>query len=351
MVVKRKTLEELEQLEMELLEQDEAKDGYYAELISVYKQMYRQLNALRRDQPDDYEYTYQYVKKQLIASYIKYGTYMKIGLEKNPSLAKSALKKALKYDENNPVAHYRLGFLAYQAGQYFEALQSFQAAINNQSCYANKEFVLNDTQLYYAQLYSINSALYIAQQTQQALQKLNNHPKQLTYESSHLLGLIEKNEEQIVQHAFYYISRDGKKTCSIEECNELVDEEWPEPTLVLYFADRVTICKYGDKETSLSFDRADMLRHLLLVCSEVNPGTRNMFTSYFTISKREEVASNTFRQKIGRLKADLRKIGLGDVIQQTMVNNEAAYYIEPTVPYIVLYRVDDLVAANMHFEV
>jgi len=211
MVVKRKTLEELEQLEMELLEQDEAKDGYYAELISVYKQMYRQLNALRRDQPEDYEYTYQYVKKQLVASYIKYGTYMKIGLEKNPSLAKSALKKALKYDENNPIAHYRLGFLAYQASQYFEALQSFQAAINNQSCYANKEFVLNDTQLYYAQLYSINSALYIAQQTQQALQKLNNHPKQLTYESSPLLGLIEKTKSKYYNtHFIIYRGTVGK---------------------------------------------------------------------------------------------------------------------------------------------
>ena len=351
MLGKGKTLEELEQLEMELLEQDETKDGYYAELISVYKQMYRQLSTLRRDKPEDYEYVYQYVKKQLVASYIKYGTYMKIGLEKNPSLARSALNTALEFDKNNPIAHYRLGFLAYQDSQYFEALQAFQAAIQNQPSYPNKDFVLNDTQLYYAQLYSINSALYIAQQTQQTLQKLNNHPKQLTYESSPLLGLIEKNEEQILQHAFYYVSRDGVKTCSIEECNELVDEKLQEPTLILYFADRVTICKYGDNETSLSFDRADMLRHLLLVCSETNPGTRNMFTSYFTFSEREVVASNTFRQKIGRLKSDLRKIGLEDVIQQTMVNNEVAYYIEPSVPYIVLYRVDDLVAANLHFEV
>ena len=349
MIARGKTLEELEQLEMELLEQDESKDGYYAQLISVYEQTYRQLTVLKRKQPEDTEYTYQYIKKQLVASYIKYGTYMKIGLEKNPKLAKSALNNALKYDKNNPIAHYRLGFLAYQDDQYLEALQAFQTVINNQSCYPNKDFVLNDTQLYYAQLYSINSALYIAQQTQHNLQKLNSHPKLLPYESSPLLELIEKNEEQILQHAFYYISRDGMKTCSIEECSNLVDKEWPEPTLVLYFADRVAICKYGNNETSLSFDRADILRHLLLVCSEENPGTRNMFTSYF--GERQEVASNTFRQKIGRLKSDLRKISLGDVIQQTMVNNETAYYIEPTVPYTVLYRVDDLVAANMHFEV
>lgn len=345
MIVSGKTLDELEEIEMYLLEQDESKDGYYSQLISVYEQMHKFLSTLKREQPEEYDYPFQYIKKQLVACCIKYGTYMKMGLEKNPDLAKLALQNALKYAPKNPIAHYRLGFLAYQKHKYFEALQSFQAAIENQSSYQQKDFVLNDTQLYYAQLYSINSALYIAQQTQQNLQKLDNHPRQLTYESSPLLGLIEKNEEQLLKKAFYHVSREGVKTCSIEECNNLLDEEWKEPPLILYFADRTTVCSYAGKETSLSFDRADILRHLLLACSKENPGTRNMFTSYF--GEREEVASNTFRQKIRRLKNDLQIIGLADVIQQTMVNNETAYYVEASVPYTVMYRVDDLVAIKM----
>ncbi len=349
MRIQRKTLEELEEMEIELLEQDESRDGYYSQLISVYDEMYRHLHKLFREQPEEYAHAFDYVKKQLVSCNIKYGTYMKMGLEKTPHLAKSALQIALKYDPTNPIAHYRLGFLAYQDRKYVQALQAFQAAIENQPRYRHKDFVLNDTQLYYAQLYSINSALYIAEQTQQAIQKPGNQPEQLAYESSPLLALIEKNEDQLLKQAFYHVSREGVKTCSIEECNMLVDEGWEEPTLILYFADRATICSYAGKETTLSFDRADILRHLLLACSEAKPGTRNMFRSYF--GEREDVLSNTFRKKIRRLKEDLQKIGLGEVILQTTVDNEAAYYVDESVPYIVLYRVDDLVAAKMDFGV
>lgn len=349
MMRRGKTLEELEEIEMNLLGQDEAKDGYYAQLISVYEQMYRHLTILKKERPEDYTYPFTYVKKQLVACYIKYGTYMKMGLEKNPVLAESALKNALKYDPKNPMANYRLGFLAYQSGKYLEALQAFQAAIEHQPSYRQKDLVLNDTQLYYAQLYSINSALYIAQLTQQDIQKLDTFPKQLSYESSPLLGLIERNEEQLLKQAFYHVTRAGVKTCSIEVCNEIVDEDRKEPVIILYFADRATICSYAGKETILSFDRADILRHLLLACSKEKPGTRNMFTSYF--GERKEVLSNTFRQKIRRLKEDLQKIDLADVIQQTTVHNEAAYYVQPDLPYIVLYRVDDVVAAKMGFDV
>ena len=349
MRIHRKTLKELEEMEIELLEQDESRDGHYSQLISVYKQMYMHLHKLCREQPEEYAHAFDYVKKQLVACNIKYGTYMKMGLEKNPHLAKLALQDALKYDRNNPIAHYRLGFLAYQDRRYVQALSAFQAAIEHQPSYRHKDFVLNDTQLYYAQLYSINSALYIAQQTQQAIRKPGNQPEQLAYESSPLLALIEKNEDQLLKQAFYHVSREGVKTCSIEECSRLVDEGWEEPTLILYFADRATICSYAGEETTLSFDRADILRHLLLACSEKRAGTRNMFRSYF--GEREVVLGNTFRKKIQRLKEDLQKIGLGDVILQTTVNNEAAYYVDASVPYIVLYRVDDLVAAKMDFGV
>ena len=349
MVVRGKSIEELEELEMELLEQDETQDGYYAKLISVYEQMHRCLFSLKKKNPEAYEYQYQYVQKQLVAHYIQYGTYMKMGLEKNAALAESALQKALKYDPHNPIAHYRLGFLAYQKGNYFEALQAFQQAIEHQEKNQQKNFLLNETQLYYAKLYSINSALYIAQQTQLELRKFDQHPKELSYESSPLLSLIEQNEEQILKKAFYHVSRDGVKTCSIDECEKLVDEECPQDTVILYFSDRETICSFNGNETTLSFDRADILRHLLLVCSKENPGTRHQFTSYF--GEREEVKSNTFRQKMKRLKEDLQEIGLTDVIQQTRVNNETAYYINESIPYIVLYRVDDIVAAKMGFEV
>jgi len=348
-MVKGKTLEELEELEeleSELLKQDETKDGYYSRLISMYRQMHDLLRLLKREEPEEYKDQFQYVKYKLVAHYIKYGTYMKMGKEKDPNLAKMALQNALKYDPDNPIAHYRIGFLAYQNRQYSEALRSFQKAIDAPTYYQHKEFMLNETQLYYANLYSMNSALYVVEKTQQELQKVEQKPSGLSYVLSPLLAIIQRNEEELLQQAFYCITREEKRTCSKEECEELSDKEWEEPTLVLYFADRQTVCLYNGEDTTLSFDRADILRHLLLACSAEKPGTRNQFTSYF--GEREEVRGNTFRQKVGRLIKDLEKISAEHIIKQTTVNNETAYYIAENVPYVVLYRVDDIVAAKMN---
>jgi len=345
-MIKGKTIEELEDLEHDLLKQDETKDGYYSQLISVYRKMHDLLRLLKREEPEEYEDQFQYVKFKLVAHYIKYGTYMKMGKVKDPNLAEMALRNALKYDSVNPIAHYRLGFLAYQNRRYSEALFSFQKAIETPAYYQQKEFTLNETQLYYAKLYSMNSALYVVEKTQQELQMVEQQPKGLSYELSPLLDIIQRNEEELLQQAFYCVTREGKRTCSKEECDELSDQDWKEPTLVLYFDDRQTVCLYDGEDRTLSYDRADILRHLLLVCSEEKPGTRNQFTSYF--GEREIVIGNTFRKKVGRLIEDLVKIGAGHIIKETTVNNEKAYYIDENVRYVVLYRVDDIVAAKMN---
>src|SRR5690606_32589793 len=122
--------EQLLHLESELLQQDETRDGYYYELTKVYSEMYNLLNLLKRQEHEKYEDRFQDVKYKLVLHYIKYGTYMKMGKQKDASQAKFALRKVLKYDPYNPIAHYRLGFLAYQEGAYSEALLSFQKAID-----------------------------------------------------------------------------------------------------------------------------------------------------------------------------------------------------------------------------
>jgi cytochrome c-type biogenesis protein CcmH/NrfG len=39
-------------------------------------------------------------------------------MQKDDYVAKNSFRKVLKYDKTNPIAHYRLGFLAYKEQQY-----------------------------------------------------------------------------------------------------------------------------------------------------------------------------------------------------------------------------------------
>ena len=102
---------------------------------------------------------------------------------------------------------------------------------------------------------------------------------------------------------------------------------------------------FNGKEVVLSKDRADLLRHMLIMCSKDSPGTRVTFRNYFdSYGKDGEVNSASFRQRISRLRANLDQIGLKDPIIQTRHLDETAYYFDENLPFMVLYRVDDVVA-------
>ena len=82
---------------------------------------------------------------------------------KDDASAIASFKKAIALDKQNPIAHYRLGFLTYKERDYVLAVQYFQRAIDSQPYYQNREYVLNEQQLFHAHMYLTNSALYVAQ--------------------------------------------------------------------------------------------------------------------------------------------------------------------------------------------
>ncbi|USK71244.1 hypothetical protein [Peribacillus asahii] len=343
---KELTLEQLEDMEVELLQKEEQKDGYYSQLINIYKEMHSKLISLARKDPLQYSDYLQYIKKRLIACYIKYGTYLKMKHVKDEASAISSLVKAITLDKHNPIAHYRLGFLLYKARDYVHALQYFQIAIDSQPFYQNREYVLNEQQLFHAHMYLTNSALYVANQSYQDMEKLEwRDSDQLPdYEISPIYAILSQNENYLLSHAIYQVTKNQVRTCSIETCNEIAEKP-PENTLVLYFGDRETLCIFNGKEVVLSIDLADILRHMLLMCSKDRPGTRITFRHYFdSLGKDGEVVDATFRKRISRLRSKLDQIGTKDYIIQTRHLDETAYYFDENIPYMVLYRVDDVVA-------
>ena len=343
---KELTLEQLEEMEADLLQIEEQKDGHYAQLINIYKEMHSKLILLARKDPKQYGDYLQYIKKRLLACYIKYGTYLKMNHVKDDASAIASLKKAIALDKHNPIAHYRLGFLTYKERDYVPAVQYFQRAIDSQPYYQNREYVLNEQQLFHAHMYLTNSALYVANQSYQDMERLEWSDVDLLpdYEISPIYAILSQNENYLSSHAFYQVTKDQVCHCSIETCNEIAENP-PNHTLVLYFGDREISCLFNGKEVVLSKDRADLLRHMLLMCSKDSPGTRVTFRNYFdSYGKDGEVNSASFRQRISRLRANLDQIGLKDHIIQIRHLDETAYYFDENLPFIVLYRVDDVVA-------
>ncbi|MFK2825334.1 tetratricopeptide repeat protein [Bacillus sp. B190/17] len=337
------TMEELEELEQTLHDQEEEGNySLYSQKIAVYEEMHHKLKKRAQEKNEDQSYL-EYVTKKLVFYLIHYGTYLKMQYEKDETAAVRCLKKALTYDRRNPIAAYRLGFLSYKRKDYTKALIYFQEAINHQNRYEEARYQLNETQLVHAHLYLTNSALHIAKHTYERMDELPRNSRQElpNYQFSTLYESLAKNERYLEKHAFYKISQEEKTTCAKEECEELMTHE-PENTIVLYFNDRTINLLFNEDQANISQERGDILRYLLLNTSKDSPATRNTLKNFFLqLNAREEVNIENFRQKIRRIRHDMRECRIPDVIQTTNYAGETAYYFDQSLPYIVMYRVDE----------
>lgn len=335
-------LDELYDREEQLLDElnsDMAKDWIYYEIVELYKKIYRHL--LRCSPEEKEEHGFEYVKKKLVAYLIRYGTYLKTQLMKDDRTAETAFRNALRYDENNPIAHYRLGFLAYKEQQYGEALRYFEKALKYQERYSNREFCLNEQQLYYAHLYLANSALFIAEKTYQSLNRFPGYinDQRVPAQLSSLHMLLQQSENILVMQAFTKRTPNGKVYGSKEECEQLMMNP-PVNTVVVYFSDRENVVAYHGREVCLPCDPAEMLCYFLLKTNEKRPATKHDVAMFFQPRRDGEISTNTFVQKVRRLRERLSCIGVPEMIESTRFKDETAYYYNGSVDYIIMYRSD-----------
>ncbi|MDE3838818.1 hypothetical protein C0966_05415 [Bacillus methanolicus] len=343
MSLKNMTLEELEELEQELHDQEEESDySLYYRKIKVYEEMYNRLRKLVREKKEDKSYL-ENVTKMLVFNLIHYGTYLKMQYEKDDETAIHCLKKALNYDSRNPIAAYRLGFLSYKHKDYESALHNFQMSIDHQKFYDQTDYRLNEKQIVNAHLYLTNSALHIAKNSYDRMIGLpyKSYQELPNYEFSSLYQSLTENEKYLEMHAFYKISQEETTTCSKEECEKLITEGSSD-TIVLYFNDRNIKLIYNENEVNISQYQGDMLRYLLTKSSVDSPATRITFHNFFLDSHVKGVVNeDTFKKAISRLRNKLRSCEIPPIIQTTNYRGETAYYFDRTMPYIVMYRVDE----------
>ncbi|WP_394139056.1 tetratricopeptide repeat protein [Cytobacillus oceanisediminis] len=347
MRLKDLTLEELEDYEQELHENGAKSNyGYYANLVNVYEEMYKRLIPLTRKNRKMHEYSLKYTKKLLVSYLIKYGTYLKMNHFKDDKTAISSLRKAISYEKNNPIAYYRLGFLLYKQGDYSQALRYFQEALNYQKAVGDPDLRLNQQQEFHAHMYLANSALYVASSTYEAMEKLPyaSAEELPNLAFSPLYGTLSDNEQFLKNHAFYKITKDSIDTCSKEACEELA-ENGEKNVLVVYFNDRENILFFNGVEAIITPGQANMIRHFLLSSNLKKPCTRMTMKDFFGRTGTDgEVKKNTFIKSIERLRTRMKTLSMPDIIDVKQYRGETAYYFNETVPYIVLFRVDDAFA-------
>jgi tetratricopeptide (TPR) repeat protein len=341
------SFDELYDEETKLLEELDSggeKDWIYSEIVRVYEKIHQNLSRLAAKERKERKVEFEYVTKQLVKYLIKYGTYLKTQLKKDDFTAKNSFKKVLKYDKTNPIAHYRLGFLAYKEQKYAEALYYFEKALQYQNGYPNKRFSLNEQQMYYAHLYLANSALFVAEKTYQSMDKLPDHinkDKVPSAKLSSLYELLKRNETILKTQAFIKVTRSGETYCSKEECDRIIMAP-PANTVILYFSDRENVVAFNGEETALAIDPAEMLCYFLLKTNQKQPARKKDLEVFFESKKREdrEVRKNTFIQKVNRLRNKLNDIGLPPIIESCQFKGETAYFYNGSIGYLIMYRSD-----------
>lgn len=336
------TIDELYDREEQLLEElnsDEAKDWIYHEIVGVYEEICRRLSRCSIEERK--AHGFEHMKKELVKYLIHYGTYLKTQLKKDERMAKTAFQKALRYDSENPIAHYRLGFLAYKEEEYATAQRYFEKVLEYQKGYSNPEFCLNERQLYYAHLYLANSALFVAEKTYQSLEKFPDYisDQEKPAELSFLHEWLQRNENILTMQAFTKWTSSGKEYCSKEQCEQVMMDP-PKNTVVLYFSDHENVVSYHGREVCLPRDPAEMLCYFLVKTNEARPATKYDMEAFFQLRQNVDIPTNTFVQKIRRLRERLRYVQVPALIDSCRFRGETAYYYNGSVDYIVMYRSD-----------
>lgn len=337
MKTKDKTIEELLDIQQDLhLSREAEQDGLLARLINIKEELYRKIS---KDKDSEYAPSLLQIKQSLLSDLIRYGTYLKTEYQKDDYAAKINLRKALKYDPKNPIAHYRLGFLAYKKERYIDANTYFYKALQYQEIAEDKHYLLHSQQMYYANLYLCNSALYIAHHAQESLKTLSSSVEEEripNLEISPLFEMITQNDRYIHEHAFTMTTKDGSKSCPKESCEEAIDRYTN--TIILYFSDRKNLVLWNGEGEQLNLKQAEMLQHFLLYSNELAPTKWSVFLPLFDT----EVRHNTVIQNVSRLRRKLASLGISsEVITNTTYHGQTAYFFNESIPYIVMHRSDE----------
>lgn len=336
------SFEELLDMEEELNPNIDDKYNSWDEIINIKEAIYRRIHA---DRDHEYRPSLENIKQNIISNLVDYGSFLKTTYRKDDQAAKYSLKRALKYDRNNQLAHYRLAFIYYKQLDYFLSTNHFKTALDINEKNVNSEYALTSQQVYYANLYLSNSALHIAKRAQEKLGEIDNHINRgsvSTLELSPLFNIISEGDSHLLNHAFVVSFNNGEKYCSREECDQIIEFNKPNQ-LIFDMSTREHLVFYNGLEVSLPIQQAELLEILMKESSEERPVTKDKVFDVFTVKEDREMPTNTYIQAISRLRQRLGMCGIpSTVIINKKYQGETGYYFEPFTSYQIIKRIEDV---------
>ncbi|QTD39470.1 hypothetical protein [Sporosarcina sp. Te-1] len=337
------SIPELQTQLLALLEQRDDGDNFVMHrIIETEEKLLRQM----RQEPERYAIQHRQLQTRLVDHLINYGSYLKTEYRKDDVSAKRSLQKALRYERMLPLAHYRLGFLAYKEKDYSAAIQQFEQALLYQSQYPDHRHQLSDQQMYHAQLYKTNSALFIAAASYEEIvaYKQSGEVEERAIDQSplpHLYKLITDTTELLTLQEVQVLDASGERTCSREEYDHLL-ENTRDSHLLLDLTDREAFVRFGKKSVAISRQEWELLRDLMTRSSQ----SRGLLLDDAIESFNGRPRSNAYAQKIRRLRRKLSVLPLtADVIgtlprDQVREREGSYYYKSDVLPYLVVQLAD-----------
>lgn len=179
------------------------------EIGSQLSEQYRE--AVRaRDREAEKRY-----KEELIRFYVHHGEHYKMSNTPDYDLAKRYLKRALKLDDQHPLANYRYGHLLYRDKEYEKAAYHFRKALDG-----NLEEGLNDSQTLVAQMMLVNCGLLMAKDALREVKYLQGN-EYLSYDNELIETFYDKmlvqSEEMLAHHMYCHITPEGMRHISRDE--------------------------------------------------------------------------------------------------------------------------------------
>lgn len=330
------SLEELLALREELqISVDEEKSVSLSALIGVEEEL---LRRLARQKKSESPFDAKEIQKALIEHLLHYGAYMKTYYKRDLIDDQKSLSKVLKYDRGNALAYYRLGIYAYRKNFYVTAAVHFNNALKSHERNAHSPYSLSEQQHYQVLLYLQNSTLKVAMETEDMIRKVaETRDEKSGLDLPTIQGNIVHQEVYLQSHTFTVLSENGIKLASADECKDLIDKEVENSPLILYFSDDQQSIIYQKEEVPLTILQATILKRILLHHTEGKPVEKaelaDLFASHDQVGK---VPDAIYQKALTRLKKQLNKLGLSEVIIEQGVENLSLMNI----PFLCIQRIE-----------
>lgn len=276
------------------------------------------------------------IKKSLVSLYIRQAEYFKLSDQPDFKTAKKILEKAIRLAPQNPLAHYRLGYIHYRDEAYATASHHFNIALDGTTTES-----LSEVQMTLAHMFLVNCGIHIARESLREVEGLEDmldsgdeKEKIHRYRAELLV-----QEEQAFDRLYYRKIQSGEEKI----INETAFQDYApsQGEMVLKSSEEGKyVLSHLSKPIELNMNHF----YLLVLLSTRTRSTYQSLQTQLTELIGEEVSYDNLRQSLPRLK---KKLPAFDTIFNTipMTDQEGsrinAFELSDEWTVTILCRADD----------